>query len=114
MRCGSEGCRALPGFIHLTPSTRVEVEAGKEVDGYRFRFHVRGDVETFTLCAETLEERDAWIRCIIANCAARPPVVPVDQPSPSAAPKFVTVRNAQPACSRLVHCTVRHCAVPQR
>ena len=101
MRCGGEGCHALAGVIHLTPSTRVEVEAGKEVDGYRFRFHVRGDVETFTLCAATLEERDAWITCIIANCAARLPV-PADQPISPSAPKFVTVRSA--AQPRVVHC----------
>jgi hypothetical protein len=57
--------------MRLTATTRVDRDPGKGREA--FRFHVRGETETFTLCANSKEDMDAWITCISANCAAGEP-----------------------------------------
>ena len=48
--------------MSLTATTRVDRDPGKGREA--FRFHVRGETETFTLCANSKEDMDAWITCI--------------------------------------------------
>jgi hypothetical protein len=50
--------------MSLTATTRVERDPGKGPEA--LRFHVRGETETFTFCASSMEDMEAWMRCIVA------------------------------------------------